>query len=181
MIKVPKSNPQPQMPPMQEPPMMGQDEPQQGDMGMVDGMDMGNDMGNSEGGDTPQKKEIQQLTGKLSQKLTDYNNGQQQKDSELNKYVANMIVKQAVKGMEDADKNDVIGNLDDNSGDDNQADEMANQQQDMPMESVRRMANKLVKEIFNNSLVGDDTNKNREEKKITKPYRNLKSPFASNR
>lgn len=168
---------------MQEPPMMP-NEPQ-GDMGsMGNDMpmdDMGNDMNMDSNGETPEKKEIQQLTGQLSQKLTDYNNNQQQKDSELNKYVANMIVKQAAKGMEDNDKNDVIKKMNDENGDDSQqTDDMANDN-NMAMESVRRMADKIVSEIFNNSLVDDNKNDERKEKKITKPYRNLKSPFASNR
>lgn len=168
---------------MQEPPMMGNQEPQ-GDMGnMGMGMDDDMNMDNNMNGDSPEKKDIQQLTGQLSQKLTDYNSNQPQKDSELNKYVANMIVKQAAKGMEQSDKSDVISKInDENSDDENQSQEpMDNQQNDMPMESVRRIAEKVVTEIFNNSLVDNRDKNDRKEKKITKPYRNLKSPFASNR
>lgn len=57
--------------------------------------------------DTDPKKYIQQLTGKLSTTLGSYNtdNGE---DDGLNKYVAKMILKQAVKNMTDSAKKDLI-------------------------------------------------------------------------
>lgn len=58
--------------------------------------------------DEDPKKYIQQLTGKLSQTLGTYNNEKGEPDTELGKYVAGMIVKQAVKGMDEKDKKEII-------------------------------------------------------------------------
>ena len=57
--------------------------------------------------DADPKKYIQQLTGKLSQKLNSYNN-ENGEDSELSKYVGKMIIKQVSKGLDDKDKQDII-------------------------------------------------------------------------
>lgn len=57
--------------------------------------------------DEDPKKYIQQLTGKLSQTLSTYNN-ENGDDAELSKYVGKMIVKQAAKGLDDAGKKDLI-------------------------------------------------------------------------
>ena len=59
--------------------------------------------------DADPKKYIQQLTGKLSQKLRSFN--QEEQDSDLNKYVLGMIAAQAGKGLDDEDKKDVIAKL----------------------------------------------------------------------
>lgn len=59
--------------------------------------------------DSDPKKYIQQLTGKLSQKLRSFN--QEEQDSDLNKYVLGMIAAQAGKGLDDEDKKDVIAKL----------------------------------------------------------------------
>lgn len=56
--------------------------------------------------DTDPKKYIQQLTGKLSTTLNNFNN--ENEDEGLNKYVAKMIVKQATKNLDDAAKKDII-------------------------------------------------------------------------
>lgn len=63
------------------------------------------------------KRYIQQLTGKLSQKLRDYNESLGETDADLNKYVAGMIVKQAVKGLDDNDKKEIIHKINDDSDD----------------------------------------------------------------
>ena len=57
--------------------------------------------------DEDPKKYIQQLTGKLSQTLSTYNN-ENGDDAELSKYVGKMIIKQAAKGLDDAGKKDLI-------------------------------------------------------------------------
>lgn len=71
------------------------------------------------GGDSD-KEEIQQLAGKLSQKLQDYNdkNGNGNGDSDLNKYVMNMIATQASRGLDDSDKSDVVKKIEDGGDED---------------------------------------------------------------
>lgn len=54
------------------------------------------------------KRYIQQLTGKLSQSLRNYNEGQPQTDADLNKYVAGMIIKQAIDGLSPDDVQEVL-------------------------------------------------------------------------
>lgn len=57
------------------------------------------------------KKYIQQLTGKLSQSLRNYNDGQPQADADLNKYVAGMIIKQAIDGLSPDDVQEVLSKV----------------------------------------------------------------------
>lgn len=57
--------------------------------------------------DEDPKKYIQQLTGKLSTTLNSFNN-ENGSDESLNKYVAKMIIKQAVKGMDDSFRKELI-------------------------------------------------------------------------
>ena len=136
-------------------------------------MPQGNDnLGNNDnmqmdgnGEDSTPKKEIQKLTGSLSQELRTYNDGQQQPDTELNKYVAGMILKQAGKSMTQKDKDDVVKKMDSNES------EPSN---DMPMECVRRIAKNAVNEIFNDSLI--DGERKRENKKMTQT-KNVKNPY----
>ena len=109
-------------------PMMGDENMPQNDLDMnQDGlgdemMDNQPDMGQQNSGesefdtnfdagveadeDTDPKKYIQQLTGKLSTTLNNFNN--ENDDEGLNKYVAKMIVKQATKNLDDAAKKDII-------------------------------------------------------------------------
>ena len=54
------------------------------------------------------KKYIQQLTGKLSQTLRKFNDNNGQPDVDLNKYVAGMIVKQAMEGLSPDDADEII-------------------------------------------------------------------------
>ena len=97
---------------MQDPGMMG------GDPGMG-GLNAGPDAmpedqfgGNFDAGveadeDTDPENFIQQLTGKLSQSLKDYDE-QNPGNLDLDKYVIGMIVKQAVKGMDEGERKKVI-------------------------------------------------------------------------
>ncbi len=62
------------------------------------------------------KTYIQQLTGKLSQTLRDYNKSLPQPDVDLDKYVAGMIVKQAIEGLSEEDTEEIIDKL--NNGED---------------------------------------------------------------
>lgn len=109
-------------PPMgnNEPPMDNED-----DSVMSDELDdnMKGD-GNEDGDD---KNHIQQLAGKLSQALQSYTDEIGEPDAELNKYVANMVVKQAAQGLSDDDKDDIIKkieNSDDESKEEGDDDNM---------------------------------------------------------
>jgi hypothetical protein len=78
------------------------------------------------------KRFIQQLAGKLSQSLLQYNKSLPQPDADLGKYVAGMVVKQAVEGLSQEDKTDVINKINsDEPVDNQQGGEMP--QQEMPM------------------------------------------------
>lgn len=117
---------------MQQDPMMG------------DNNDNANINDDFEEGNDP-KNEIQKLAGELSQKLNDYVS-QNQNDSDTSKYVLNMISKQAVKNMDDKDKQDCINKIEkDESSDDeemngdDETNEMPNNPNDlMQMESVAK-------------------------------------------
>ena len=114
--------PMEQMPPMDMGPEMGndmggdfmtQDNMQQAPMD--DGMgqmpnEFGADFDAGVEADEEQdpKKFIQQLTGKLSQSLQKYNDNNGQPDVDLNKYVAGMITKQAMKGLSEEDAEEII-------------------------------------------------------------------------
>ena len=99
-----------------DPNMMGGD-PGMGDPNAMGGEDpnaMGDDQfgGDFDAGveadeDTDPENYIQQLTGKLSQSLKDYDD-QNPGKLDLDKYVIGMIVKQAVKGMDEGERKKVI-------------------------------------------------------------------------
>lgn len=87
--------------------------------------------------DQDPKKFIQQLTGKLSQSLRKYNNENGQPDVELNKYVAGMVVKQAMDGLSEEDAEDIINKVQSNeefTPDDQQMPMGDEGQQQMPMD-----------------------------------------------
>jgi hypothetical protein len=159
-----------------------------GNEGMEDG---------SEGNDA--KKEIQRMTGKLSQDLRTYNDDNGDQDTELNKYVANMIVKQAAKSMTPSDVKAVVGTLNDGSSSESDTNDSSKDNYDdsdndndngqtlggnsspvsMPTESRRYIVN-LVNEI-----VGDLANQSRETERSENKSANTKlrkrNPFISNR
>lgn len=122
--------------------------------------------------DSDPKTYVQQLTGKLSQELRNYNNDQGNQDTELNKYVAGMIIPQATKHMTDDDKSEVIKKIKKGVTDDGESNDS---EESMPMES-KRIHDKLMNEIIN-SIV-DDKKKQRFEKQTEKKRNN---PFVSNR
>jgi hypothetical protein len=64
--------------------------------------------------DTDPKKYIEQLTGKLAQKLRDYNGTDE--DSDLNKFVINSLIPAAVPSLDDQDAKDVIDKVKNNIG-----------------------------------------------------------------
>lgn len=103
-------------------PMMGgmppMDDPGMGGMPPQNPFDTNFDAGVEADENADPKKYIQQLTGKLSQSLRNYNDGQPQADADLNKYVAGMIIKQAIEGLSPEDVQEVLGKV--KSGEDMQ-------------------------------------------------------------
>lgn len=161
------------MPPMDEPPM--KDEPN--------------------GEENTPKKEIQQLTGTISQKLRTYNDTEN--DSELSKYVAGMIIPQACKAMTDDDKQDIINKIkkgtvsdEDTSQDDssmgmdeppmNEPPMDDKQDPKMSMESRLKQTARLVNEIVG-SIINDKDEQERVEKKSTNKAVKRNNPFVANR
>lgn len=106
------------------------------------------------------KNEIQKVTGKLSQLLNDFNN--ENDDSELNKYVLKMIVKQAAKGLNQDDKDDVLNSLESDDMDDNEDD-------------INESIN--LTEFIDNIVNTNDTKK----QKIPYNQQTLNNPFISKR
>lgn len=173
-----------------EDPNMGGEIPMDGQDPMMNGegeMPMDEPMMDDEmGEENDPKKEIQQLSGKLSQELRNYNNDQQTPDTDLNKYVAGMVIPQATKVMTSDEKAEVInkikkGMTDDDLETDGSNEYMGgNESMDMPMESKFNLDN-IINEIIGSIVNGDNEDKNREEKKITNKKITNKNPFVSNR
>lgn len=168
---------------MQPDPTMG-GEPMPMDGGMDGGQEMGGenpydsnfDAGVDADEETDPKRYIQQLTGKLSQSLRTYNEQQPQPDTDLNKYVAGMITKQASEGLTKADIDEIISKLNspaENPDDGGEAQEapasdagnpeqepMPQQQGEMPMESLNRNSKRQqISELFQElTKPSDDSN-----------------------
>lgn len=123
-----------------------------------------NDMNLDNPNSSSPKNEIQKVTGKLSQLLNDFNN--ENEDSELNKYVLKMIVKQAAKGLNQDDKDDVLNSLENDDMDDN---DMNNE--DDINESIS------LTEFIDNIVNTQDTKK----QKIPYNQQRLNNPFISKR
>ncbi len=83
------------------------------------------------------KKFIQQLTGKLSQSLRKYNEGLPQPDAELSKYVAGMIIKQAVDGLSQEDVSDIMSKVE-NDGAEEDMEQAAQQPEPQPMDTEQQ-------------------------------------------
>lgn len=73
--------------------------------------------------DNDPKRYIQQLTGKLSQSLRKYQEELPTPDSDLDKYVAGMILKQTTNGLNDEDTKEILGKM---NGDKSDTDESVN-------------------------------------------------------
>lgn len=124
------------------------------------GDDISNGMEDDSNSDSDPKKEIQKLTGELSQKLNDYIS-QNNDDTELSKYVANMIVKQAVKNLSDEDISSIKKKLENDDEDDNSEDDE-------------------ITESFNQEIFDNKNNLN--TNKLPKNKQTQKNnPFISNR
>lgn len=175
---------------MQEPmtggdPMMGDGMPMREPMmGMpVDGgqnqFDTNFDAGVEADENADPKKYIQQLTGKLSQSLRNYNNGQPQADADLNKYVAGMIIKQAIDGLSPDDVQEVLSkvksddNIEQQQGSNDQAID-GQQPMDMSMDGQQpqfdgmesRQRSKSSKKLHETLTLNDE-----EDSETLSPYR----------
>ena len=75
--------------------------------------------------DTDPENYIQQLTGKLTQVLRDYDENNQG-NNDLDKYVLGMVIKQCIKGMSEEDRRDMIKKIKETPlpGEENTEDEM---------------------------------------------------------
>lgn len=150
--------------------------------------------------DEDPKTYIQQLTGKLSQSLRKYNDSLPKPDSDLCKYVAGMINKQASKGLSEKDVTEIlskvkIGNDDEDADDekddidtleDNGNDGLKNaddgknrakdaKDDDMATEAVSHK--EKIDEIYN-----DIINSGNDKKIMDKPIKEIgfrKKPFTS--
>lgn len=152
-----------------------------GDIG--DDVNMGDDTDNMD--NTDPKKHIQQLCGSLSQELRQYNQNQDKPDTELNKYVAGMIIPQTVKDMTPKEKNHIISKINQNDFDGGESDTVDNQDldddmqdngdNDMPMEN-KKYLHRALQEIIS---AQQNTNQHRYNKKSKNKLH--KNPFVSNR
>ena len=144
MPQMPMDNP---MPPMGgNDPMMGGEQPIGG---MEDPM-MDSEMGDEE---NDPKKEIQKLSGKLSQELRNYNNDQQSPDTDLNKYVAGMVIPQATKVMTSDEKAEVInkikkGMTDDDLNTDDSMNDMGGNDSVMNVEQLEQLLGRNFYQTF---------------------------------
>ncbi len=181
------------MPPMETPldnnmPMgndMGDENLQMSDMngnnGETNQFDTNFDAGVEADENSDPKKYIQQLTGKLSQSLRSYNENQPQPDADLDKYVAGMILKQAIDGLSPEDANEILDKVkaDDNQENDDggMTDMSGDFGQDMDMgESIEKTNKEKIDEIFNQIVKTDDSNQ------MQKPINHIsykKKPFTS--
>lgn len=143
---------------------------------------------------TDPKKYIQQLTGKLSQSLRNYNKGLPTPDADLGKYVAGMIIKQAIDGLGQDDVTEILNKVKSDDQDDGQGEgempDMGDNGQ-MPMDGQdqppmpKQGANESINRFgFNiDELVINDLNKQGVEEK---PHHKIngggsfkKKPFVS--
>lgn len=134
------------------------------------------DAGVSADEDTDPKKYIQQLTGKLSQSLSSYNN-ENGDDPELSKYVGKMIVKQAAKGLDDNGKKELVKAI--NSVKSDNGDE---EMEDEPMDNDSENTDDLNEESYTIGHIDEILNTMIAAEKETEPKMPKKekcnSPFC---
>lgn len=141
------------------------------------------------------KKDIQKQTGALSQALDQYNQEQEKPDTELNKYVMNMIGKQAGKALTPKDKKEVMKKMNTPGGaDDNETAEDMEAETEMDMqdggddagenktfESRMKRYGRIIDEVLNNELSKDrDSGRGtkRKKKNISNPKVTYNNPFV---
>ena len=173
-------------------PPMNDNQPPMGDDGMNSEFDTNFDAGVDANEQEDPKKFIQQLTGKLSQSLRNYNNEQPQPDAELSKYVCGMIVKQAIEGLKPEDVEDIMKKIksdddfDNDTPEDNQLNNngesedmqpQTDQPEQMPMESLNRNHNQKIEEIFQDLISTEKEDTIERPLKRTNSFRH--KPFTS--
>lgn len=174
-------------------PPMNDNQPPMGDDEMNSEFDTNFDAGVDANEQEDPKKFIQQLTGKLSQSLRNYNNEQPQPDAELSKYVCGMIVKQAIEGLKPEDVEDIMKKIksdddfeDDAPEEDNQLNgnedgadmqPQTDQPEQMPMESLNRNHNQKIEEIFQDLISTEKEDTIERPLKRTNSFRH--KPFTS--
>lgn len=153
------------MTPMEEP------MPNEGPEGMAQPEDSG------EEAELDPKKEIQKMTGELSQKLRLYND--ENSDPELSKYVAGMIAVQAGKNLSGKDKKDIVKKL---NGSEEEMEDMAmngeNQDSDQNENQPQPQMEGYIREIVNNVLSNDERKTRRPSKEIKNKRINGNNPFV---
>ena len=113
--------------------------------------------------DDDPKRYIQQLTGKLSQSLRKYQQELPTPDSDLDKYVAGMILKQTTDGLDNKDVDEILNKMkDDESQDTNEGIERENS----------------LNELFQ-ELTGNTDDEEGREMKINHDSSYRKSPFIA--
>lgn len=139
--------------------------------------DQGFDAGIDADEESDPKNYIEKLTGKLAQKLRDYN--ENETDSDLNKFVINSLIPAAIPSLDDKDTNDVIDKVKSNSDgsqetipNDDQGDnlDIPNNQENEPVqqeESREQNIDELVSEILG-------ANRTRKSLYKNSPFKNTK-------
>lgn len=139
--------------------------------------------------ETDPKKYIQQLTGKLSQSLRSYNENLPQPDADLDKYVAGMIIKQAIEGLSPEDTNEILDKVK-NDGEETPTE---NAQDEMPQQQGNEMDDGIgddmgMQESVNKQKIDEIFNQVMQDKSdaddMQKPVKNIgyrKKPFTSPR
>lgn len=146
---------------------------------MPDAPDMDNDGG--DGDDNSPKKTIQKLAGELSQELTQYNDAQDTPDTELNKYVMNMLAKQAGKALTPKDKRQVIKKLESTDEDvEDMPDDSPEQDGDDDMGMNESRLNRIIDEVLNSTL-SPRKKEDRKKEEISNKGVTYDNPFVSNR
>lgn len=173
-------------------PPMNDNQPPMGDDEMNSEFDTNFDAGVDANEQEDPKKFIQQLTGKLSQSLRNYNKEQPQPDAELSKYVCGMIVKQAIEGLKPEDVEDIMKKIksdddfDNDTPEDNQLNNnggsedmqpQTDQPEQMPMESLNRNHNQKIEEIFQDLISTEKEDTIERPLKRTNSFRH--KPFTS--
>lgn len=121
--------------------------------------------------DEDPKKYIEKLTGKLAQKLRDYNESSD--DTDTNKFVINSLIPAAIPEMSENDAQDVIKKVKDNIGqvsNENNQDDTQIQPDDVPSEEITQESKEdeiddLINELFKHKKL----NKNLKNKNPFKP------------
>ena len=176
-MKVPAPAPEPSITPVQDIPVDNEEIPTNMDVPQNNEMPFGKekfDAGIDVNEDEDPKKYIEKLTGKLAQKLRDYNESSD--DTDTNKFVINSLIPAAIPEMSENDAQDVIKKVKDNIGqvsDENNLDNQNDSQippeeipsEDVTQESKENEIDDLISELFRHKK----TNKNSKNKNPFKP------------